>query len=68
MFVDPAAVGQGEYHLAIEAARGLEVHVLDRGRVAELGRLQTAGELALFASGPLRVDEHPDSLFEAERG
>ena len=45
-----------------------EVDGLERGRVAQLGRLQAPLQLALLAGCPLGVDEQAEPLLEAERG
>ena len=45
-----------------------EVDGFERCRVAQLGRLQTPLQLALFAGGPFGLDQQTETLLEAERG
>ena len=68
VLADPVAGGERAHHLAVEAAGGLEVDVLEGGGIAETGGLEAALELALLAGGPLGVDEKAQALLEAEFG
>ena len=65
---DPGAAAQGEDLLAVEPARVGEVDGLERGGIAELGRLQPPGQLALLPGGPLGVDQQAEAFLEAQRG
>ena len=65
---DPGAAAQGEDLLAVEPAGVGEVDGLERGGIAELGRLQPPGQLALLAGGPLGVDQQAEAFLEAQRG
>jgi hypothetical protein len=69
LILDPAAASEAEHLLAIEAARVLEVDVLERCRfVARFGRAQPAGQRALLAGGPLAVDQQSHALLKAQLG
>ena len=65
---DPGAGSEREDLLAVEAARVGEVDGLERRRVAELGGVKAPPQLALFAGGPLGVDEEAEALLEGEHG
>jgi len=46
--------------------QGIEVDILERRRIAELGLPQALGESALFARRPFRVDEQAEAVVKAE--
>ena len=69
MLGDPGAGGEGLDEGFVQTAAGtLPVDVLQYGLAAEVGLAQAALELALFAMGPLGIDEQADAILEAEVG
>ena len=65
---DPAAGTQRQDLVPVQIAAVFEVHVFQRGRIAELGRTRTAGELALLAEGPFRIDQQTETFVKAAIG
>src|SRR5262245_29993605 len=69
MLRDPGAGAERMHEGLVQgAARAESVDVLQRGLAPEIGLPQVPAELALFAMGPLGVDEQADAVLEAERG
>ena len=66
MLLDPGTLGQLQEQRLIQPAAVAEVDVLDTGRLAQLGLLQSRGELAVLAVADLPVHQQPQALFEAE--
>ena len=65
---DPRTAAETQDLLPVEPARRGEVDGFERRRIAELGRAQPPGELALLAGTPFRVDQQTQAFLEAERG
>jgi hypothetical protein len=69
MLGDPRAGGQRVHEGLVQAAARAEpVDVLQRGRPPQVGLPQAPAELALFAMGPLGIDEQAEAVLEAEGG
>ena len=66
---DPGTGGERLHEGLVQAAARTEpVDVLQRGLAAEVGLAQAAVQLALFAVGPLGIDEQADAILETEVG
>ena len=65
---DPVAGGELGEQCLVETARRLHVDVLDDGRLAQAGELQSADEPLVLALDGLAVDHEREPLLEAERG
>src|SRR6266403_4073992 len=68
MALDPVASGELLEQRLVEPARGLEIDVLDDGRLAQTRELEPAGEPFVLALDRLAVDHQTEPLFEVERG
>jgi hypothetical protein len=68
MLLDPGAPSQGKHDLPVEPPGRLEVNVFEGSGIAELGDTESAGELPLLPSRPLRIDEQTETVLEAKIG
>ena len=66
--LDPVAGGELLEQRAVEAARRLQIDVLDDGVLAQAGEPQAGHEPLVVALGRLAVDQQGEALLEAERG
>ena len=66
MLADPLTARELEEESTVEAAVGVEVDVLDDGRLAQPGLAQAAGEPLVLAAGRFAIDEQPEPILAAE--
>lgn len=68
VLADPLALGQLQNQAAVQAARGGEVQVFQRGGQRELGRFEPPLQPFVIAVGTLLVDEQGQAILEGEFG
>ena len=69
MIADPRARAETQDHLAAQAARRREIHILERrGGIARLGVAQALREAPLLAGGPFRLHQQAEPVLEAQLG
>ena len=60
VLADPIAVAQAQEQRSIEASRRAEVHILDRGRVSQLGGARTTFKALLLSQRGLLLDQQTE--------
>lgn len=67
MLTNPGARAEAEDHLVVQAARRAEIHILDRGGIAQL-RVSQAREAPVLARGPFRIDQQAEAVVKTQLG
>ena len=65
--LDPLTPSQAHHLGAVKPPCSLEVDVLDRGPLAEMGLAKAGAETTVLALGHFPVDEQAQAFFEAQR-
>ena len=68
VLADPAAAGELQEQRPVQAARRAEVRVLDRGRLAQLGVAQPAGQALVVPARRFPVDQRAEPVLARQVG